>query len=236
MRALVLSLLFAFSSPVYAAVSLDITSSSSSSSSTALTWTHVTASGATMLVVGVGATAGGAQTTGVTYNSVALTLGRTDNISTIWYLANPSSGSHSIVASQSAGSQIGASASSWLGTGTTPNTNNGSTSQNPSIALTTTSANCFLVEQNNTFMSASPGTATSGQTTFGSNAAISGILSTIGGYRATTTAGAYTETWTAGGTINNGTSVLALCPPPPFDPTQGFFFMVQTLIDWLRLG
>ena len=85
------------------AIEFDALGGPTSATSTGLTWSHTVGSGLNRLLIVVTSVSGvGVDITGVTYNSVAMTMALdTGNNPSyrIWYLANPDSGAHDVAAS-----------------------------------------------------------------------------------------------------------------------------------------
>ena len=98
-------LIFVFPQKAEAAIAFDATSESSCTSDAlspyVISWSHTVTGTNTLLVVGVSTANQDNTISSITYNSVALTLIRTDvnagaNLSSLWYLVNPSTGANTI--------------------------------------------------------------------------------------------------------------------------------------------
>lgn len=142
------------------AIAVDATSKvNGANPCTTFSWSHTCTGSNRILVVGVTTNSGAdghqGQPTGVTYNGVAMTKGvglvaNTNRATSVWYLANPASGSNTIqvtfgestnYAGGCAVSYTGASGSIGANTGT----NSASSGTAVSVAVTTTTANSYLV-------------------------------------------------------------------------------------------
>jgi hypothetical protein len=115
------------------------------------TLSHATASGCNLLVVSVSCR--NVTVTGVTYNSVAMTLGKEStgvgSYGSVWYLANPDSGTHNAVATFSSSTgRYAISTLSLYGAKAVPNVTNFSvgTGSSSSVSFTTTVPGCIGVD------------------------------------------------------------------------------------------
>ena len=120
-----------------------------------LTWAH-TCTGSNLILI-VGVSNEGNDTTGVTYNSVALTAG--PNIAPtsgnggakIWYLINPATGANNIVVSRTGTTGgMSSTAASYTGakqSGQPDSSNTGSVTPGTQLTISTTvvASNCWLV-------------------------------------------------------------------------------------------
>jgi hypothetical protein len=107
---------------------------------------HTCAVGATLLVAHV-RPGGGGTLTGVTYNGVAMTLinsGVAIDTYSLWYLFNPASGAHNIVATMTGGSVLFVEAASYTGT-TVTGVDASATSAAAATSVTTIADNCWCV-------------------------------------------------------------------------------------------
>lgn len=125
-----------------------------------LTWAH-TCTGTNLILV-VGLTNGADDTTGVTYNGVALTAGPAraptagNEGAELWFLENPATGANNIVASRTGTtSRLSGIAVSYTGaaqTGQPDSSNTGATASGTSLSISTTvvAENCWLVMMTDT--------------------------------------------------------------------------------------
>ena len=138
------------SQPIVVSTSSATTGASQEAS---LTWNH-TASGINRTLTVQVETEAANTITGITFNGTALTQAVTANAGTIrneeWYLTAPAVGTYPIVVTMSAPSYITAGAESWVSTnqsspiGATQTATG--TGLSPSLTLTTTSDNSFVVD------------------------------------------------------------------------------------------
>lgn len=208
---------------------------SGATSSSTHSYNHTVASGATLLVVVVN---NGANRTisGVTYNSVAMTkqLDNTNSSyfrSSIWTLANPASGTNAVAITLSGTAICASAASSWTGTatvtpvGVTGSYNDGTGVVTPTVTVTTTQNNSVLVDgilvnHNST-----------GITKEAAQTLIYTVYNTTDGwnvgssYKATTTAGSYSMSWTASiGADAECMNVIEILPAPAVPANASFLF------------
>lgn len=142
-------------------IKLDAAATSSQSTSSTLTWSHTVGSGSNrLLVVGIFALNSSAQpaVSGVTYNGVAMTKVRGDQRlntvgmeTSIWFLHDPPSGAHNVVASiTNYGATVGMS-SSYAGaqqssTADAVNGQTGTSAGTKTFTLTTVANNAWVFE------------------------------------------------------------------------------------------
>lgn len=204
-----------------------------------ITGTIVVGSGLTNSI-GIAAIASGATTiTGATWGGSAMTkitsIGTGPSNISIWYFLSPPSGSTSVVGTfnSASGGQIilmtfqGVKQSTPIDTSTTSITNP------PSATLTTANANEWLLDAVQVTGTLTI-TATSGQTEFQQNGTV-GNVTTVGAYRAVTTAGSYTDAYTSTATVSS-MNMAAMIPAPPATK-GGFFFMFSQFLEpiqWLE--
>ncbi len=212
-------------------ISFDVSSQASVAAATSLTWSHTvgTTLGSRMLVVGVGAEyATNTQCTpsGVTYNGVAMTLidqlpsstGPSYNCASLWYMANPPTGAHNVVATFANTVDIVAGGVSlYQVSQNAPDASNKSTAgagANSVVNLTTLWPNTWVVDFVDSGQNLTNAlTAAAGQTSRWTRAA-PGAASTSGGMstKPVASAGATTMTWSQTG-INRSSSVAAAFSP-----------------------
>lgn len=206
------------------ALAIDTTSNGAGGRATSLTWKHTCTGSDLVLIVGVSVWKDGGGTytiSGVTYNGDAMTLanniGDDDKRAYIFYLVNPDTGgSYNIVASVSGGdfgivsggavSITGASQTDPIGiTG-------GSTGSSSKVThtVTTTVADSILIDVFNCSDVPQSHTAGPGQTLYESR---DGKQCMSGSYKATTTVGNYTMSWTLGyGSSNYVHNIVEVVP------------------------
>ena len=124
--------------------------------STSFSWSHTTSGTNRLLVVGVAIrTSLGQTVNSVTYNAVALTVLRTDELggsvrSELWYLVNPTTGTNTVNVTLSASGKAAMGAISLTGVNQTAplDANNGATgnSNAPSTTVTTVADNAWVVD------------------------------------------------------------------------------------------
>lgn len=201
------------------AVAFDAQSSGTSTNFTT-TVSHTVGGGSnTILIVFVSDLAGGLSS--VTYNSVGMTqIGTSIGSTTAWYMLAPTSGTHDIVAlydTPATNCVGGMSFTGVLQTGSAINANatqSGTGAGANTKTITTTVANCMLVENMESRAGAANSTAGSSQTT--TYNATSGSVNNIGGgYKLVTSATGYSESWTPGNSTANELFLVALAPIPP---------------------
>jgi hypothetical protein len=137
--------------------------------SSSFSWSHTCTGSNLMLVVSVMSNTA-ADPTGITYNGVAMTKGKTGTDAnrncSIWYLANPATGANTVAVTWAGSTAYPAgSATSYTGCDTTIGANTASNTATSgttfSVALTTTVSNSFVcvsgVDNNGTLVSASSG-------------------------------------------------------------------------------
>ena len=195
------------------AISLDTVTTKDAGNVSSTTLSH-TCTGASMLVVCVGADSG-ASPTGVTYNGVSMTKEATQTgiDTTIWTLANPTAGANNISVTFAASHYFGIVGISLIGTETTsytdgtPATGTGSTN-NAQLSVTTVSANSWLVMAGSHNRNSSR-TAISGSTIQGDQFITTDNFRVLGITAPTTTAGSYNIGWTMG-TASDGWYAVAI--------------------------
>lgn len=137
------------------------TFSSGDSASDPLTWSHTVASGTTVLVVTAGGAGSPVGASGVTWNGSALTkvkadsyngAGAADPWAELWILENPTAATGNVVITpndSTPNAQTG-TAINLTGTPTTSSVdvsnNNSASSGSPTVSLTTTEANTFVID------------------------------------------------------------------------------------------
>lgn len=234
-----------------AAISLDaISSGQAANVATSVTWNHVTAAGATIAVVGCSGARGGTLTS-VAYNGSNITNIRNDTNGSLWYVTSPASGTQAILVTEGGAGSIICTAMTFFGTLTTSsvidaNAGNSTVGASSSQAITTVTANDYLVENivghGTTGIGTSPTwSATSGQTVEFNNLSQGiltvGVIKVSGGFRAVTTATSYTESWlnTDAGTDGladyQSFSIVALAPGSTFVPSRWFFSDLMQLSE-----
>ncbi len=197
-------------------------------SSTSITVSHTCTGNNLILFVGVGTfdSSAGQKVSGVTYNGVAMTqigtrrvAGSLDN--TLWYLINPATGTHDIVASYASQNECYLVAASYTGAKQTgqPDATAGNAGQSSTAitaVVTTVADNCWVV------MSAtcnSLGLAAGASTTMRVSATPNDAIGFFDNNAAKTPAGAVTLTAT-GNTTSNTTSSGASFAPAVSGPTN----------------
>ncbi len=189
------------------ALAIDTTSNGAGGQATSLTWKHTCTGSDLVLIVGVSVwkNGGGPYTiSGVTYNGDAMTLanniGDDDKRAYIFYLVNPDTGgSYNIVASVSGGNYGIVSGGAVSITGASQTNPIGVTggaigySSKISTAVTTTVADSILIDVVNCSDYPQEHIAGGGQTLYESR---DGRYCMSGSYKATTTVGNYTMSWT----------------------------------------
>lgn len=217
------------------AITLDTSTLSSTtwpaSAVASVTWSHTTSASATLMVVTVYSNVVGDNITSVTYNGVAMTLavkqiisGSGDN-SYIYYLANPTSGAHSVVINLSPSTRfVIGYAETLIGAGTTqPDSTNvlpvTGVITNPSQSTTVVAANSWLVA---VFRGGSSPSATSGAVRQNAEAGTNTYMMDSNG---TVASGSQTLSATNSSDTYNG--VIASFSPPGAVANSGFFFAVD---------
>ncbi len=140
-------------------IAVDAASNSGNQTTSSWSWSHTTAGGNRLLVVGVSAYDANASdsVTGITYGGQALTFIRRDSSaahhlwSELWYLANPPTGSNTVAVTLTGapgGAVAGAVTFTGVDTSSPIEGNNGdgaSSGASPSVSVTTVTANAWLV-------------------------------------------------------------------------------------------
>lgn len=157
-------------------ITLDATSHATASSQSSLTWSHTTTSSQSnlILIVGIGVTSPTSIVSSVTYNGVALTkIGSTTCASggncdeELWYVLNPSPGTHTVVVTLTSNSNIYGGAATYYNVNqTTPlgtvATNAGGS--NPSSVTVNSNPSQTIVDGIMEWSNGGLGSASSGQT------------------------------------------------------------------------
>jgi hypothetical protein len=179
------------------AITADTTSTGVVVGNTVLTWSH-TCSGSDRVLVVTMNDATGLTVSSITYNTVALSLGKSQvngtNSANIYYLKNPASGAHDIVITVGASGTFRGRAASFNGVEQTAplGATNGEsgTAQNKDITITTTQAGSVLIDA----IGANGGTDTpaAGQTLFQTT----GGGNTRSAYEIVAGITEYTQSWT----------------------------------------
>lgn len=131
------------------------TSSGTSGTGTSITWSHTcTGSNLILWVMANTSDVAANSITGVTYNSVAMTLVAAQNTTqplttSLWYLINPATGTNSVVVSSSSSRNLVGQAASYTGASQTgvPDASAGNAFASSTItqSVTTVADNCWLV-------------------------------------------------------------------------------------------
>lgn len=194
------------------AIAVDSTGSATPSSASSSTRTvSFTNTAGTFLVVGI-ARFRNVTTNSVTYNGVSMTkavesIESSANRCELWYLANPATGANNIVVTFSTTTDDGLVIGSISFTGvdnaspigTTANQVAGTTSNSPSIAITTANNNSYIVDC--LYRNASTETATAPQTEVWGREDTYGTQGGAGSYKSFPTAGATTMGWSLGSSV-----------------------------------
>lgn len=138
------------------AIAVDTTTDGSNTTGTSLTYSHTCTGSNLILFVGVQADPSSDLISGVTYNSVAMTLvdknqrGGSSRWTYLFYLIAPATGAHNVVVSASSSSYIESGAVSYTGakqSGQPDATNKSSgTATNLALATTTVADNAWVLE------------------------------------------------------------------------------------------
>lgn len=216
------------------------TTASASSLNNKLTFNHTTSGNDRYLIVAVGIDedTGAALVSSVTYNGVSLTrehrAATTFDELQVWRLKNPASGTNEVdITFNDTGYDRAAIAMSYTGVDqTTPidvsNINTGSSGTTASVSVTTTVADCMLVQFAIDDASSSGISPNSGQTERQDFHPHS-FLNFAGADRLVTTAQAYTEQYTMDNT-DWAMSCIALAPVSVITPSvQSATFSVQSV-------
>lgn len=199
-------------------ITFDAAAGNKVASGTTNTWAHTVVAGQTGLLLLVAVGSGASSISGVTYNGVSLTqLGTTlsynsgSNKLSLWYLLNPSTGTHNIVATVASTSYIAGASCSYigcLGTFGTPatNINAGSTSSTNTVTTTSNQQRVFdYVDNSVPFVP----TATASQTEREKPTSTGTALGDI-----TATGSNMTLTWSFGSSTPWGQMSVAMNPLP----------------------
>lgn len=162
------------------------------------TFAHTCSGSQRLLTVGVDIGGGSGAPTGVTYNSVAMTLAPNSiNSSFMYYLINPPAGTFNVVISGAG--NVGGFGLSFTGadqvTGIGASNFGNALSGNPSTSITTTFINSYIVDTG-TIDSAEVLTVGSPQTQV-LNSVGSDSFTRFGSYKPAATVTSYTMTWSA---------------------------------------
>jgi len=221
------------------AIALDTATGSSNTGASSLTYSHTCTGSNLVLLVGVYSDDGDT-TTGVTFNSVALTLiaktqngGADSSWTSLWYLVGPATGAHNVVISRSGtNSFLRGDSASYTGVSSLSSvnaSNSGSgTAATLSISATTIYNNSWVV---GFFTNRQAPTVNSGITARNGLNGSGGVLSGIGDSNGPKTpAGSYTMIANAGGTSNMG-GVIAAVTPYSGISTSGIFTETVTCTE-----
>lgn len=194
---------------------VDTTSSATAVSNTTISKSH-TCTGANLLVVSIWY-ANGDNISSVTYGSKTLTLAvkktnAGDYYSSIYYLQNPPQGSNTVTVTNSASNSIGFGVISFINTNPFPLSVIGVTGNVVDVftkTVTTQKDNSYLIDAGytGTLLGDDPGTPTSPQTQI-FKTSFSNDMG-MGSYKATTTAGSYTMSWSGTGRTGFSSYVVA---------------------------
>lgn len=161
-------------------------------------WSHTVAAGSNLLIVGIGEQDNFGSVTNVTYNSVAMTLAlrhlnATEGEATnIYYLVGPTVGTNTVAYSYPGGERCGSGAIDFSGADAkTPIGATAGSNSSGGGSLTTTFANSYVVDS----YVAGVGTISAGYTEYYST---TNVAKYWGQYRAATTVGSYSMTWSGG--------------------------------------
>lgn len=157
------------------AIAYDAATDGGNASSTSHTFSHTCGASATILFVAViGDTTGGADdVTGVTYNSVSMTLvgkqteATCNRFTYLYVLVSPATGANNVVISASSSHFLGGGAVSYTGSSTgalDASTTNYGSATNFTTSVTTVADNCWTVIVEGNYSSDTPPTAGSGTT------------------------------------------------------------------------
>lgn len=207
--------------------------SNGSTTGTSLTVAHTCTGTDRLLIVGVAQNSTTTDNiTGVTYNSVAMTLAVSqgsspaNNWSQLWYLRNPASGNNNIVISASPSTEMASVNASYTGADqlTQPDATNSNTAESvTSIAtsVTTVKDNCWAV-----IICSTDGGTVSASTNVTSRAT-SGTRYMIGDNNAAITpAGALSQTFTRDTSGRMVTAQISIMPPQPAVVAGGYAFII----------
>ena len=201
------------------AIAYDAVSNATGNEVSSLTWSHTCSGSDRVLVVGISIANTSNSITGVTYNGVAMTKASAgtasiapDQITEIYYLANPATEANNIVASfdstaNSFPSGIGVSLTG-CDTDNSEDTSGlqAATTASPTVNLTTNNANSFIVDKvysNHTTVNVG-----AGQTERATH--LINNRRGAGSTEPTTTAGAYTMSWSLGGADRSSIVAIAI--------------------------
>jgi len=189
---------------------------------TSHTYAHTCTGSNLILFVAVGTNSASDLISGVTYNTVAMTLvdkqaGTSTNYSYLFYLTAPATGAHNVVISASSTCTIYSDSASYTGAkqSAQPDSTNKGTSTGATLALSTTvvATNCWLVASGCDFDGLSAGTGMTLRQTSGADA--------IGDSNAVVGTGSQSMTWNVATTTNPTSGVIASFAPSV--DSGGFF-------------
>jgi hypothetical protein len=191
---------------------------------TTATVAHTCTGSDRILIVATANQQGGISITSITYNSVALTFIRADDGATgarseIWYLLAPSTGANNIIVTPSGGgTRLAVGAISLTGvTQSSPiGATNGATGSGtgPSVALTTTVANSWIVSncasEGDTVTSTPGANETERYQANGSSSPAASRSNVAGNTEVSTTTGSYTMSNTLSASVDFGLSAIEI--------------------------
>jgi hypothetical protein len=196
-------------------IALDTGTNGGNTAGTSHTYAHTCTGSNLILFVSVATNSASDLISGVTYNSVAMTLvdkqqGTSTNYSYLFYLINPATGANNVVVSASSSCAIYSDAVSYTGAkqSAQPDSSGKGTSTGATLALSTTvvAANCWLVASGCDFDGVYD---TGGLITLRGRSGASGIGDSDG----VVATGSQSLTWTTTPTSNPTSGVIASFAP-----------------------